>query len=454
MAGPDWPKVAAGITHQDPTASNDRGWCSERQVRYRQQAMRAPLLLTISLACGCAGPGPASTFAADAIHDRCLTLDTHKDISDSLSPRQLPIDPDTAREFQLRFDPAIDGKQQVDFVKMRAGGYDCAFYIVYVAQRKLTDSGFARAYAEAKKKFNAIHRMCRMHRDTIGLATSADQVEWLHQQGKLIACIGIENGYPMGTDLRRIEEFHQRGARYMSIAHNGHTQLGDSHTPADEPLHNGLSDLGRRAIAEMNRVGIMVDVSHAAKSTMLQAIEVSKAPIIASHSGARAVNDHSRNLDDEQLRAIKANGGVVQCVALASFLRSNAARSAALRALQEEIGLKGPSSEGISDDERDLRWERFREREPEVDAKFPPADVAVYCDHIDHIAKVAGINHVGIGSDFDGGGGIGGWQNAAESRNVTRELVKRGYSEVDIAKIWSGNLLRVWRAVEAVSASW
>ncbi len=391
---------------------------------------------------------------ADAIHDRCLTLDTHKDIADNLSPRQLPADPATAREFRLRYDPTLDGKQQVDFVKMKAGGYDCAFYIVYVAQRKLTNSGYARAYAEANKKFEAIHRMCRMHRETIGLATSADEVEWLHDQGKLIACIGIENGYPMGTDLRRIEEFHQRGARYMSIAHNGHTQLGDSHTPADEPLHGGLSELGRAAIAEMNRVGIMVDVSHAAKSTMLQAVAASKAPVIASHSGARAVNDHSRNLDDEQLRAIRDNGGVVQCVALASFLKSNADRSAALNVLKEEVGLSGPASEGISDDERNARWEAFQSRSPEVDARFPPADVAVYCDHIDHIVQVAGIDHAGIGSDFDGGGGIGGWQNASQSRNVTRELVRRGYTEADIQKIWSGNLLRVWRAVEAVSADW
>ena len=414
--------------------------------------MRIPSLLALSLAAGCSGlPTNAN---ADAIHDRCLTLDTHKDIADNLSPRQVPSDAATAREFRLRYDPTIDGKQQVDFVKMKAGGYDCAFYIVYVAQRKLTDSGFARAYAEAKKKFEAIHRMCRMHRDTIGLATSADEVEWLHDHGKLIACIGIENGYPMGTDLRRIEEFHQRGARYMSIAHNGHTQLGDSHTPADEPLHGGLSELGRAAVAEMNRVGIMVDVSHAAKSTMLQAVAVSKAPVIASHSGARAVNDHSRNLDDEQLRAIRGNGGVVQCVALASFLKSNADRSAALNVLKREVGLSGPASEGISDEERTARWERFQSRSSEVDARFPPADVADYCDHIDHIVQVAGIDHVGIGSDFDGGGGIGGWQNAAESRNVTRELVRRGYTEADIQKIWSGNLLRVWRAVEAVSADW
>lgn len=391
--------------------------------------------------------------AADAIHDRLLTIDTHKDISDLLSPRELPSDPQTAARFRRSYDPTIDGSDQVDFVKMRAGGYDCAFFIVYVGQGQNTEAGFARAYAEARKKFDAIHRMCRMHRETIGLATSADQVEWLHEQGKLIACIGIENGFPMGGDLRRIEEFHQRGARYMSIAHNRHSQLGDSHTP-DEPLHGGLSELGRQAIAEMNRVGIMVDVSHAAKSTMLQAVAASKAPVIASHSGARAINDHSRNLDDEQLRAMRDCGGVVQCVALAAFLKSDEARSAAIEALNQELGLTREARRELSSEQLQERFAKRRERMPEIDAKFPGAGVREYVDHIDHIVEVAGIDHVGIGSDFDGGGGIDGWQNAAETRNVTRELVRRGYSERDIRKIWSGNLLRVWRAVEQVSADW
>ncbi|MFK7741753.1 MAG: dipeptidase [Planctomycetota bacterium] len=389
--------------------------------------------------------------AADAIHDRLLTLDTHKDISELMSPRSLPSDPETAAQFRLRYDPSVDGGQQVDFVKMRAGGYDCAFYIVYVGQQKLTASGYARALATARKKFDAIHRMCRMHRETIGLATSADQVEWLHQQGKLIACIGIENGYPMGEDLRLIEQFHQRGARYMSIAHNGHTQLGDSHTPA-EPMHNGLSELGRKAIAEMNRVGIMVDVSHASKATMLQAVAASKAPVIASHSGARAINDHTRNLDDEQLRAMRDCNGVVQCVALGSFLKANTERDAAVNSLREELGLTAAGREALSTEELEQRFEQMRARMPAIEAKFPGANVQDFVDHIDHMVKVAGIHHVGIGSDFDGGGGINGWDNAAQSRNVTRELLRRGYTEAQIQMIWSGNLLRVWRAVERVSA--
>jgi membrane dipeptidase len=228
----------------------------------------------------------------------------------------------------------------------------------------------------------------------------------------------------MGLDLKRIAEFHKRGARYMGIAHNGHTQLGDSHTPA-APMHNGLSELGIKAVKAMNDVGIMVDVSHASKATMLHAVKLSRAPVIASHSGARAQNDHSRNLDDEQLRAIAKNNGVVQCVALAS----------------------------LTDEQREANWEKLKEARNELNKRYPPANVSDYVDHIEHIIKIAGIDHVGIGSDFDGGGGIAGWSNASESRNVTRELVKRGHSEADIQKIWSGNLLRVWRAVENVAAA-
>jgi len=409
----------------------------------------APISLTLA---ACSGM-PADPIAyADEIHERCLTLDTHKDISRQLAPEQLPSDPETAKKYRESYDPTVRGNQQVDFVKMREGQYDCAFFIVYTPQQKLTPAGYHGSYTEAKNKFKAIHRMCRLYPEHIGLATTAADVERLHAEGKLIACIGIENGYPMGLELKRIEEFHERGARYMGIAHNGHTQLGDSHTPK-EPMHNGLSELGVKAVAEMNRVGIMVDVSHASKNTMMHAVKVSRAPVIASHSGARAMNDHSRNLDDEQLRAIAANNGVVQCVALASFLKSNPGHREAIGALRKELGIERGKTGDLTSEQLTERFNKLREMRKAVDAKFPPADVSTYVDHIDHIVKVAGIDHVGIGSDFDGGGGITGWQNAAESRNVTRELVKRGYSEADIQKIWSGNLLRVWRAVEEVAAA-
>ncbi|MBL9076890.1 MAG: dipeptidase [Planctomycetes bacterium] len=409
-----------------------------------------PLLLLAALPAQQAADPTANALA---IHARILTLDTHKDIDPKLAPESLPEDPATRERFRRLYDPTVDGDSQVDFPKMRRGGYDCGFFIVYTAQGRLDPGGYRRALGQANALFDAIHRMVRMHGDTIGLATTPDDVERLHREGKLIACIGIENGYPMGEDLGRIAEFHRRGARYMSIAHNRHSQLGDSHTPA-EPLHHGLSELGRKAVAEMNRIGIMVDVSHASKATMLQAVALSKAPVIASHSGARAVNDHTRNLDDEQLRALAAKGGVVQCVALGEFVKSVPERAAAMKQLMADCGLgEGSDSSELDDAERDRRWAKFRDGMPAIDAKWPRPNVRDFVDHIDHVVKTVGIDHVGIGSDFDGGGGIDGFDGAHQSPNVTTELVRRGYTEEQIAKIWSGNLLRVWREVEKVAAA-
>jgi membrane dipeptidase len=389
---------------------------------------------------------------ARAIHERVLTLDTHKDIPDQLAPESLPEDAETRERFRRQYDPTVRGEAQVDFPKMREGHYDCAFFIVYVDQGPLNDGGYKRAYAAAQRKFEAIERMARLHPEHIEIARSPDDVVRIAGKGKLVACIGIENGYPMGEDLGLIAEFHARGARYMSIAHNRHSQLGDSHTPS-EPLHGGLTELGRKAIAEMNRLGIMVDVSHAAKSTMLQTLAASKAPVIASHSGCRALCDISRNLDDEQLLALRRNGGVVQCVALASFVKISAARDAALARLRAEVGLPrdfGAQTEPIPD--FDSKLAAYRARVPEVDKEFPKANVADFVDHIDHAVDLIGLDHVAISSDFDGGGGVAGWNDASETFNVTLELVRRGYTEEQIGKIWSGNTLRIWREVEKVAA--
>ncbi|MCA8969944.1 MAG: membrane dipeptidase [Planctomycetes bacterium] len=348
----------------------------------------------------------AVTRLRDALelHRSTLTIDTHKDISPLLG-KEPPHDPEQHWKFRRSFDPTVRGTCQVDFPKMRQGGLDCAFFIVYVGQGPLTDNGFHRAKSTALEKFDAIHRMALRFPEQLELALRAEDVERITARGKLVACIGIENGYPMGNDLGLIEEFYRRGARYMGITHNKHNQLGDSHTP-QEPLNGGLTELGRSAIAEMNRLGIMVDVSHTSKRTMLEAVRHSKAPVLASHSAIHAIYAHGRNLDDEQLRALAAGGGVVQVVAFASYLDDP----------------KRPSK--------------------------PRASVVDLCDHIDHAVRLIGIDHVAISSDFDGGGGIVGWNSAAETFEVTHELLRRGYSKSDIAKLWSGNTLRVWKAVE------
>src|SRR5688572_2208560 len=242
---------------------------------------------------------------ARAIHERVIALDTHNDIS---------VQNFTAeRNYTQRLD------NQVNLPKMIEGGLDVSFFIVYVGQGPLTPEGYDNAYQQAIAKFDAIHRLTKeIAPDKIELALTAADVRRIAKSGKKVAMIGIENGYPIGEDIKRVKEFYDRGGRYISLAHNGHSQLADSNTGegTGEWLHNGLSDLGKQVIAEANRLGIMVDISHPSKQANLQAIALSKAPVIASHSGARAIADHSRNLDDEQLLALKKKGGVAQAVAL------------------------------------------------------------------------------------------------------------------------------------------
>ena len=304
-------------------------------------------------------PDPALVARARAIHDRVITLDTHDDID----PRNFT----KTRNYTQRLDT------QVNLPKMEEGGLDVSFFIVYVGQGPLTQAGYDDAYAQAVAKFDAVHRLTKeIAPDRIGLALTADDVRRIAGSGRKVAVIGIENAYPVGTNLDRIKEFHDRGGRYMSLAHNGHSQFADSNTGERDGkwLHHGLSELGKQAIAEMNRWGLMVDVSHPSKPANLQAIALSKAPVIASHSAARALADHSRNLDDEQLQAIKKNGGVVQTVAFDGYVKikppDSPERAAALAKARAGLPPGGPGA--MTDAQRaDVAGPR-RRRRPAVPA--------------------------------------------------------------------------------------
>lgn len=353
-------------------------------------------------------PVTASDSAFDAkvagIHARVMTLDTHVDIS----PANFRAD---TANYATRLP-----KTQVDLAKMKQGGLDAVFLAVYVGQPAngagQDAAGYARAHGQAMDKFAAIHRLVEtIAPDKAGLALTPADAARIYASGRAVIFAGIENGYPIGTDITNVRRFYDLGGRYMSLAHNNHSQLSDSHTGEKDGVWqwHGLSPLGKQVVEEMNRVGMMIDVSHPSKESMMQTIALTKAPIIASHSGVRALCNHSRNMDDEQLRALKANGGVIQVVAFTSYLKCAPA------------------------------------------AGTGPATVQDLVNHIDYAVKLIGVDHVGIASDFDGGGGIDGWHDATETINVTRELVKRGYSEGDIAKIWSGNLLRVMQQVQDVA---
>jgi membrane dipeptidase len=431
--------------------------------------------------------GQDLTARARAIHERVITLDTHNDIEPS--------------NFTRACNYTMNLTTQVNLPKMKAGGLDVSFMIVYVGQSNpplvadaFQPSGYDRAYKAAVAKFDAIHRLTKEFApNDIELALTAADVTRIVKSGKKVAVIGIENGYPLGTEINRVKEFWDRGGRYMSLAHNGHSQLSDSNTGEanNQWSWGGLSPLGRRVIEEMNRWGIMVDVSHPSKGSMMQAIGLSKAPVIASHSGVRKFANVSRNMDDEMLMAMKTNGGVIQMVALSGYVKADPLeRGPAVSALRQEFGVGGGrggargggagvgrgadapacSVEGASPAAAGLggrdgaaagietlapaRRAEFERRLADIDRKWPAvgrATVKDFVDEIDYAVKLIGIDHVGISSDFDGGGGIDGWNSAAETFNVTLELVRRDYTEEQIGKIWSGNLLRVWAEVERVA---
>ncbi len=370
-------------------------------------------------------------------------MDTHVDI---------PTDFGTER-----YDPkeAKRGRGQIDLVGMEQGGLDAVFFIVYVGQGERNAAGYARAMADAFARFAAIRRMTDVqYPDTISLARTADDVRRIHGQGRLAALIGIENGHALGRDLEILRTYHDFGARYLGLLHNGHNDLGDSAVPyprlKDPPSeHGGLTDFGRAAVGRANDLGIMVDISHAAMTTAMDAIRASRAPVIASHSSVKGVYEHPRNLSDEVLTAIRDSGGVAQMVAFDAYLRPvSGERQAAFRALRTEMGTKGfVDFEQLSDEKRDA-WNARRQ---EIDAKWPKASIKDFADHIDYAVNLIGIDHVGMASDFNGGGGIAGWDNARDTLNVTIELVRRGYSEEQIVQLWGGNLLRVMETVETAA---
>jgi membrane dipeptidase len=401
---------------------------------------------------------------AKVIHERVIALDTHNDIDAENFT--------ASRNYTQRLDT------QVNLPKMTEGGLDASFFIAYVGQPNeaqtpdaLTAAGYDRAYKTAIEKFDAVHRLTeQIAPDKIELALTAADVRRINAAGKKVALIGVENGYPIGENIARVKEFYDRGARYLSLAHNGNNQLSDSNTGERDGYkwNNGISPLGKQVIEEMNRVGLMVDVSHPSKGSMMQAAALSKTPIIASHSAVRALCDVSRNMDDEQLKALAKSGGVIQVVGFSSYIKTpkpdSPERSAALAALRKTFVLPdppppgqrggGPGRGALTAAVGQLPPDRKADYDRQLAAidKNTPADptatVKDFVNHIDYAVKLIGVDHVGISSDFDGGGGIDGWRDASETFNVTLELVRRGYTEAQIGQIWSGNLLRVMEAAQ------
>ncbi len=378
--------------------------------------------------------------ASPSLHEQLFTVDTHVDI--------------------LRIEDAGDKdyldlpEVQVDLVRMEEGGLDAAFFILFSMQGEQTAEGHSAAKEEALARHATIRRMLDRHPDRIELARSVADAKRINGTGKLVAFLGMENGYPLAGDPANLQQYFDLGVRYLGIMHMGHNGLGDSADRSfskrePETVHGGLTEAGRAVVAEANRLGIMVDVSHAHRDTAIEIARVSKAPVIASHSAMRGLTDITRNMDDDQLLAVKESGGVVQVVAFNSHLKKESSeRLPAFVKLFKELGFSSgmPDTETMAPDVR----EQYLRESALINEKWPKAvaTIADFIDHIDYAVQLMGVDHVGIASDFAGGGGVEGWQNAAETPNVTRELLARGYSPQDIQKLWGGNLLRVMSEVE------
>jgi membrane dipeptidase len=391
------------------------------------------LLVTLFLT-GCGNNEEQLVKRAEKIHASILTVDTHCDTPMEFS--------NPGFDLGVR---SIDGC--VDFPKMVEGGLHAEFFVVFTGQGPRNDSTYNKARQKALEIFNAIHKNVEKNSSMAEIAKTPDDAYRLKKEGKIAAFIGMENGYPIGKDITKIKQFYDLGARYITLAHTKNNDICDSSTDPAGAENDGLSTFGMKVVKEMNRIGMMVDISHISDKSFFDVLKVTKAPVIASHSSCRALCGSPRNLSDDMLLALKENGGVIQICMLGNYLKTpepNPELDSKLKELKDKYG----DFEALPDSIKKIVHKEFKDI---LKAYEKPASVKDLVDHIDHVVQVIGIDYVGIGTDFDGGGGVDGCRTASEMKNITIELLRRGYSKSDIKKIWGGNLMRVFRKVEEVA---
>jgi membrane dipeptidase len=398
-------------------------------------AIALPMLFL--LGCSTSQPMREVVDEASALHQSMITIDTHADTPIRLMRNEYDV--------AVWHDPA-DENGKIDFPRMKAGGLDAVFFAAWIAQGPRTPAGNAKACAEVTAIIDTIHAVLGRNTGAAALALASTDAARIKQEGKRAIYIGIENGYAIGDDLSLVKKFYDLGVRYITLCHSKNDDICDSSSDPDTLKYNGLSEFGKQVVREMNSIGMIVDVSHVSDKAFYDVLAVSTVPVIASHSCARALCTTPRNMDDAMLKALARNGGVIQVSLVSEFVKilpDDPARDSSL----QEMRKKYPSREHLSDEQRNtLKQERIalNKLHPR-----PLPTVADVVDHIDHIVNVAGINHVGIGTDFDGGGEVHGCLDVSEMKNITIELLRRGYSHEDIRKIWGGNFLRVFGRVEA-----
>lgn len=373
------------------------------------------------------------------VHDKCLTVDTHCD-----TPMQM-IKPG----FNIR-DEHKAPKSRVDLPRMKSGGLDAMFFAAFTGQKPRTEENYTKAYSITNQMIDSLHSMVKRNSDLVTLALKADDLSKIEKTGKRAVYIGLENGFPIAKDLSRIEEFYKRGVRYITLCHSYHNDICDSSSDTKPAEHNGVSEFGKQVIAEMNRLGMMIDISHASDKSFFDAVAWSKAPVIASHSSVRSVATHNRNMSDEMIKKLAEKGGVIQICLLDDYIKEPDTTSVKYKRMRQVLKKYREGASKMTDAEREVlskEWDEVEAMNPE---KLPTVNDLV--NHIDYVKNLVGVDFVGIGSDFDGGGGLRDCTDVSQFPNITRELLKRGYTEKDIRKIWGGNLLRVFRAVEETSA--
>ncbi|MEN8138718.1 MAG: dipeptidase [Bacteroidota bacterium] len=372
---------------------------------------------------------------AAKIHQEVFTIDSHTD-----TPLNF-----MSNDFDLGVEhDARNGGGKIDIPRMEKGGLDAAFFAVFIGQGERDSLGHQQAFERAEQIFEATNKAIEPYHDKVEIAFNPQQGYSLEKQGKRAIYFGIENGYPIGNDPDNINYFYEKGARYLTLVHTSNNDIADSSTDKKGAEYNGLSEFGEEVVKRMNKLGMLVDISHASDSAFYDVIKLSNSPVIASHSCARALCDNARNLNDDMLKELAKNGGVIQMCILSDYVKKvsqTPTRDSARTAFRKTHS----------------HWEKYTEKERkaamrdwhQLDIDFPPklANVSDVVDHIDHIVKVAGIDHIGIGTDFDGGGGVDGCYDVSELGNITLELVKRGYNKEEIRKIWGGNFMRVFEEV-------
>ena len=394
------------------------------------------VLLVIFLLSACGNSEEQLIKRADKIHASILTVDTHCD-----TPMEFA---DGGFDLGVRHEDGC-----VDFPRMVEGGLHAEFFVVFTGQGPRNDSAYNKVHQDALTIFREIHKNVEKNSAMAEIATTADDAYRLKKAGKIAAFIGVENGYPIGKDISRIKQYYDLGARYITLAHSKNNDICDSSTDPNGPESNGLTSLGTEVVKEMNRLGMMVDISHISDKSFYDVLKITKAPVIASHSSCRALCGSPRNLTDDMLLALKENGGAIQICILSNYLKTpepNPEMEEKLKELKSKYG----DFNTLPDTTKKLVRAEYREIQKKYEKLATVKDIV---DHIDHVVQVIGIDYVGIGTDFDGGGGVEGCRTVAEMKNITIELLRRGYSKSDITKIWGGNIMRVLRKVEEVAGS-